>query len=553
MSETIELLFGIHPREIYLTKDVKHPVQNELNFNIANTRSKETKKGIKFVNPDGLTPDDELPTIGSTENRLSRIFIWFPYGKDEEQDFTTEDKASKIIVSPGEFNDKWHCKRMLAADNIGVYWILFPKPGEIVLDPEKSYTFLLTNIISDAIPGMSWMNVQYNNIVDFPDDRVPLDIYKLEPVRIKSFVVKPKEVLPGETSELKWETEHATDCTISPVIGTVPVNGDLTVEPHQTSSYILTAHGPNGPDECSVIVDVKKPGWYLISDHAPWAMNLQGSFAFQLEEDKWSVINYYEDHHFDLWSTTNGVEWEQVNKKLPFSEIGWQFFSILVFDKAIWAICTFKHEVWRSKDGKEWECVTDNPHWGERQGPAVTTFKGKLWLMGGVEGGGMKSDVWSSKNGKDWQCVTSKALWPARLWSSCIEYNNKLWIVGGRKTFSDLADVWSSSDGISWHETIAPRWKAFHNPQLLVYKNQLYIIGGASGMRHSGIGNVWKMDAWENWTRLTDEIPWNDMIFMGAMVFNQLIHLAGGKLGGGQEPSPGKDGRSIWYYVPDVD
>ena len=79
-------------------------------------------------------------------------------------------------------------------------------------------------------------------------------------------------------------------------------------------------------------------------------------------------------------------------------------------------------DVWRSRDGANWELVADNCPWAPRcmiGGSAV--LHGKIYLMGGgtydLPDHAHRlyySDCWSSSNGADWECVSSACPWEAR-------------------------------------------------------------------------------------------------------------------------------------------
>ena len=62
-------------------------------------------------------------------------------------------------------------------------------------------------------------------------------------------------------------------------------------------------------------------------------------------------------------------------------------------------------DVWSSTDGFNWELVNENPSWQERQGHSLVVLHGKLWIIGRLndaEGGGV-NDIWYSADGTIWQ------------------------------------------------------------------------------------------------------------------------------------------------------
>jgi hypothetical protein len=75
-------------------------------------------------------------------------------------------------------------------------------------------------------------------------------------VRVVSFNAIPAAIQPGESSTLTWSIENATSASISGV-GTIdPKTGSVAVKPTQTTTYTLTATGPNGNTTSAVTVTV---------------------------------------------------------------------------------------------------------------------------------------------------------------------------------------------------------------------------------------------------------------------------------------------------------
>lgn len=71
-------------------------------------------------------------------------------------------------------------------------------------------------------------------------DRVTVTTAARPEVRILKFLATPMNVAAGEASVLTWETENATEVTISG-IGTVAKSGTVTVSPTESTTYTLTA------------------------------------------------------------------------------------------------------------------------------------------------------------------------------------------------------------------------------------------------------------------------------------------------------------------------
>lgn len=65
------------------------------------------------------------------------------------------------------------------------------------------------------------------------------------PVRITNFTAQPSSIQAGQQTMLVWATENPNGVTIEPGIGRVLARGSRTVAPTATTTYTLTARGPN--------------------------------------------------------------------------------------------------------------------------------------------------------------------------------------------------------------------------------------------------------------------------------------------------------------------
>jgi len=76
------------------------------------------------------------------------------------------------------------------------------------------------------------------------------------PAVIRELVAEPAAIEPGESATLRWEALNAYSLTLTPEIGVVATRGTRRVSPAVTTTYTLTAMGPNGATTSSVTVTV---------------------------------------------------------------------------------------------------------------------------------------------------------------------------------------------------------------------------------------------------------------------------------------------------------
>ena len=73
------------------------------------------------------------------------------------------------------------------------------------------------------------------------------------------FAATPEILDEGQTATLSWTVRNADDRAIDQGVGQVPPQGETTVDPEQTTTYVLSAEGPGGRVSESVTVTCMAP------------------------------------------------------------------------------------------------------------------------------------------------------------------------------------------------------------------------------------------------------------------------------------------------------
>lgn len=134
----------------------------------------------------------------------------------------------------------------------------------------------------------------------------------------------------------------------------------------------------------------------------------------------------------------------------------------------------------------------------------------------------------------DWVQVTDKAPWQARDSQGEVVYKDQLWILGG--WFDSYAapprDVWSSRDGKSW--TLVTReapWKHSDLPMAIVFDQRMWLMGGWYNGRlpgHEATSAVWSSDDGATWEQATAKAAWSPRIAAAAVTFKGKMWILGG-------------------------
>lgn len=271
------------------------------------------------------------------------------------------------------------------------------------------------------------------------------------------------------------------------------------------------------------------PNWVRVTEHADWKpRDSSGEVVFK--NRLWILGGWFDSFSEpprDVWSSADGAKWDLVTEKAPWKHSDLP--TTLVFKDRMWMMggwhngrlpdATASNEVWTSRDGADWEQVTGNAGWSPRLGAAGVVFRGKMWVVGGVERyydgteRHLKNDVWTSSNGKSWQQVTANAPWAPRAYHGALAHNGYLWVFGGGNyvpKYAAFNDVWRSRDGVNWTQVRAHApWEPRIWFSAAVYRNRMWLLGGWSNHPFRNWNDVWHSEDGEQWERLVTKDVWS--------------------------------------------
>lgn len=128
------------------------------------------------------------------------------------------------------------------------------------------------------------------------------------------------------------------------------------------------------------------------------------------------------------------------------------------------------NDVWRSYDGRTWTRMTEHASWAARAGAATVVKDGWIYLLGGEDGFVCNeqtprcppyyNDVWRTRNGRNWEQVTAEAGWSARPGHQCVVTVGRILCFGGFGLFGNPVDMWASATGARWRQLPQTPWDA---------------------------------------------------------------------------------------------
>jgi hypothetical protein len=219
-----------------------------------------------------------------------------------------------------------------------------------------------------------------------------------------------------------------------------------------------------------------------------------------------------------VWSSADGADW-----KLETEAAGWSprmCGGLVVFNDRMWVMGgtqkyyfgnddDLKNDVWSSADGVKWEQATEKAPWSPRAYIAPVALDGKIYVFAGgnyLPNPAFHNDVWSSSDGKTWTRETEHAPWTPRIWFTSAVYRDQMWIMGGWSDAKEPAgrpggnwpDVWHSKDGKTWTEYKSEgMWRARHEHSTYVFQDKLWVVSGHAAPLNS---EVWSLELPQDWT-----------------------------------------------------
>ena len=154
------------------------------------------------------------------------------------------------------------------------------------------------------------------------------------------------------------------------------------------------------------------------------------------------------------------------------------------------------------------EVVGSGPRWSPRAGAAVVSKDGYLYLLGGERGFSCGfdptspcqpatatlyfNDVWRSRDGAQWEQVTAAAGWSPRPGHQCVVLVNQIVCFGGYGEVPGIppvpanpTDIWASRDGHTWTELAppaSPPWNGSSPADMRYDFDALVFSGGRAGL-----------------------------------------------------------------------
>jgi hypothetical protein len=238
----------------------------------------------------------------------------------------------------------------------------------------------------------------------------------------------------------------------------------------------------------------------------------------------WIFGGYHNTYVNDIWSSTNGLDWELETNNFPFTP--YQILKIVEFKSNLWLVRGGSNGISYSSDGNFWNQASTSNVFSEREAHQAIVYKDKIWVFSSLN----LNDVWYSENGSNWTCANSNANFPSESWDSSmtsyssVVYNDQLWYFN--------KNVWNSTDGTNW-VLVSSNLPAGYD-SVITYSNKIYLFGSS--------GEVWNSTNGIDWMQVNQNAKYGNRNTYPVTKFKNTLWVIGGKEG------PFTRLNDVWYY-----
>jgi hypothetical protein len=182
-------------------------------------------------------------------------------------------------------------------------------------------------------------------------------------------------------------------------------------------------------------------------------------------------------------------------------------------------------------DGITWSPAGTAP-FGPRFSLCAVNFQGNLFVYAGSsQAGAQCNDVWvNGDGGITWKLLTPHAAFPPTDKAGCASFRGSMFLVGGMSGNLATNQVWASQSGVTWTNLGPAPWPARYLPAVAVAGQALYVMGGY-GASGELLNDIWKTTTGKSWTQVPGVLPGANVLPPSATSDGTTIYIGSGHEG----------------------
>lgn len=249
---------------------------------------------------------------------------------------------------------------------------------------------------------------------------------------------------------------------------------------------------------------------WTIETVAPWeARHVVGWVIFK--DSIWVVGGDNIRGHYinDIWNSADGVNWNKVLDSIPIPRrllhmgvaFGDKMYVMGGEQVPLFGTTDSTHfsDIWSSSDGRNWQLeVAKAPFGGRGMIIGNLNMRDSLWIIGGGTYLPRQyySDIWNSADGVNWNQKNAGAQFLPREYHHVSYFDDKFWVTGGyndtlsaaNTAYGNISDTWYSDDGVKWSMLPVTPWYPRHAHSVVADEESMILLGGPLFM-----ADVWKL------------------------------------------------------------
>ena len=269
-QETEKLKVSVYPDEAYTFVDGKAigPGNRSIKLPLGTHNLIVANYGFKFFQQD-VALDSGKPTILKVNLEPSGSDLSGPFGRIQLElgPLSLGDAGDHAVLLNGKTANYFVGHIDEFNNNIGWHQELVVPPGSHRVTVTRRGQEVWSGTISVAANQRVIVNISNGSqkIKDWPQGNELKSLHRFTAGTASTTVAvapvssdisaSPSKIDCGQPSLLKWTSAETIDADISGM-SPVPVSGDKTISPKQTTAYELTATGPGGVTKSTATVDV---------------------------------------------------------------------------------------------------------------------------------------------------------------------------------------------------------------------------------------------------------------------------------------------------------
>lgn len=260
----------------------------------------------------------------------------------------------------------------------------------------------------------------------------------------------------NEATDIIWSSPDGTNWTqVTPVGNVWEGRSDFQAEVFNNRMWVIGGQNNASGTLGDIWSSSDGANWTQITPTGDWPGVVYEHQVVVFDNKMWVLGKFFDN---EILRSDDGTSWTRVTPTGDYWPTR-LYHQAAVFDRKMWYFGGDDgrqnfNDVWSSSDGTTWTehtvtSATPGVVWGGRKSHQMLPFDGKLWVIGGLvdkpsTAARRYDDIWTTTDGNSWEQVFTGVPWGNKTVFKAVAFKGKLWILGGADGGSvPRSDVWT--------------------------------------------------------------------------------------------------------------